>query len=44
VPHQRRPIQNWPWGLKLPHVQNLGDNFVVFFLGAKIATLEKLGG
>jgi len=27
VPRQRRPSQNWPWGPKLPQVQNLG----VFF-------------
>jgi len=32
VSHQRRPSQNWPWGQKLPHVQNLGGGFVVFFL------------
>jgi hypothetical protein len=25
-------------------MQNLGGGFVVFFLGAKISTLEKLGG
>jgi len=33
VPRQRKPSQNWPWGPKLPHVQNLGGGFVVFFLG-----------
>jgi len=31
VPRQRRPSQNWLWGPKLPHVQNLGGGFVVFF-------------
>jgi len=30
-------------GSKLPQMQNLGGGFVVFFLGAKIATLRKLG-
>jgi len=35
VPRQHRPSQNWPWGPKQPHVQNLGGGFVVFFLGAK---------
>jgi len=44
VPRQRKPSQNWPWGPKLPHMENLGGGFVVFFLGAKIATLGKLGG
>ena len=29
---QRRPSQNWHWGPKLPHMQNLGGRFVVFFL------------
>jgi len=24
VPRQRRPSQNWPWGPKLPPMQNLG--------------------
>jgi len=43
VPRQRRPNQYHPWGPKLPHVQNLGGYFVVFFLGVKIATLRKLG-
>jgi len=33
VPRQRRPSQNWPWGPKLPLVQNLGGGFVVFFRG-----------
>jgi len=42
VPRQRRPSQYQPWGPKLPHVQNLGGGFVIFFLGAKIATLKKL--
>jgi len=32
VPRQRRPSQNWPWGPKLPHVQNLEGGFVDFFL------------
>jgi len=32
VSRQRRPSQNWPWGPKLPQVQNLGGGFVVFFL------------
>jgi len=32
VPRQRRSGQNWPWGPKLPQVQNLGGGFVVFFL------------
>jgi len=32
VPRQRRLSQNWSWGPKLPHVQNLGGDFVVFFL------------
>jgi len=32
VPRQRRPSQNWPWGPKLPQVQNLRGGFVVFFL------------
>jgi len=31
VPRQRRPSQNWPWGPKLPQVQNLGGGFVVVF-------------
>jgi hypothetical protein len=45
MPRQRRPSQNWPWGIKMSQVQNLGGDFEVFFLrGAKIATLEKLGG
>jgi len=44
VPRQRRPSQNWPWRPKLPQVLNLGGGFVVFFLGAKIATLGKLEG
>jgi len=44
VPRQRRPSQNWPWGPKLPQVQNLGGGFVIFFSGVKIATLEKLRG
>jgi len=35
VPRQRRPSQNSPWGPKLPHVQNLGSGFVVFFLGGQ---------
>jgi len=38
VPRQRKPSQNWSWGPKLPHVQNLGGGFVVFFLEPKIAT------
>jgi len=29
--HQRRPSQNWPWGPKLPQMQNLEGGFVVFF-------------
>jgi len=29
VPRQRRPSQNWPWGPKLPQMQNLGGGFVV---------------
>jgi len=33
VSRQRRPSQNWPWGPKLPQVQNLGSGFVVIFLG-----------
>jgi len=44
VSRQRRPSQNWPWGPKLPQMQNLEGGFVVFFLGAKIATLGKLEG
>jgi len=44
VPRQRRPTRNWPWGPKLTHLQNLGGCFVVFFLGAKIKILGKLGG
>jgi len=32
VPRQRRPSQNWPWGPKLPQVQNLGGGSVVFLL------------
>jgi len=32
VPRQRRPSQNWPWGPKLPQVQNLGGRFCSFFL------------
>jgi len=35
MPRQRRPSQNWPWGPKLPQVQNLGGDFVVFFLGCQ---------
>jgi len=27
-----RPSQNWPWGPKLPLMQNLGGGFVGFFL------------
>jgi len=30
VPRQRRPSQNWSWGRKLPQMQNLGGDFVVF--------------
>jgi len=30
VPSQHRPSQNWPWGPKLPQVQNLGGDFVFF--------------
>jgi len=31
VPRQHRPSQIWLWGPKLPHVQNIGGGFVVFF-------------
>jgi len=44
VPRQRRPSQNWPWGPKLPHVQNLGGGFVVFFLGGQNCNFEKVRG
>ena len=40
---QRRPSQNWPWGLKLPHVQNLRDGFV-FFLGGQNRNFGKVRG
>jgi len=43
VSRQRRPSQYQSWGPKLLQLQNLGGCFVVFFLGAKIATLENLG-
>ena len=43
VPHQRRLSQNSPWGPKLPHVQNLGDDFVVF-LRSQNRNFEKVMG
>jgi len=42
VPRQCRPNQNRPWGPKLPQVQNLGDGFVVFFLGGQNRNFEKV--
>jgi len=44
VPRQRRPSQNWPWGPKLPHGQNLGGDFVVFFLGGQNHNFVKVRG
>ena len=44
MPRQRRPSQNWSWGPKLPHVQNLGHSFVVFFLGGQNRDFEKVMG
>jgi len=44
VPRQRRPSQYQPWGSKLPHVQNLGGCFVVFFLGVQNRNFEKVRG
>jgi len=42
VSRQRIQSQNWPWGLKLPHVHNLGGGFVAFFLGAQNRNFEKV--
>jgi len=42
VPHQRRPSQNWAWGPKLPHVQNLGVGFVVFFVKSQNRNFKKV--
>jgi len=42
VSHQRRPGQNWPWGPKLPQVQNLNGRFVFFFLGSQNRNFEKV--
>ena len=42
MPHQCRPSQNWPWGPKLPHVQNLRGDFVVFFLRGQNCNFEKV--
>jgi len=44
VPCQRRPSQNWLWGPKLLHVQNLGGGFAVFFLGGQNRNFEKVRG
>ena len=44
VPRQRRPSQYQSWGPKLPHVQNLGGGFVVFFLGGQNRNFEKVWG
>jgi len=44
VPRQRRLSQYQPWGPKLPQVQNLGDCFVVFFLGSQNRNFEKVRG
>jgi len=41
---QRRPSQNWPWGPKLPQVQNLGGSFVVIFLGGQNRNFGKVKG
>jgi len=41
VPRQRKPSQNWPWGPKLPQLQNLGGSFIVFiYRGPKSQLLE----
>jgi hypothetical protein len=44
VPRQCRPSQNWPWGPKLPQLQNLGGGFVVFFLGGQKRNFGKVRG
>jgi len=44
VPCLRRQSQNWPWGPKLPQVQNLGGGFVVFFLGGQNRNFGKVRG
>ena len=44
MPRQRRPSQNWPWGPILPHVQNLGDNFVFFFQGDQNRNFRNVRG
>jgi len=44
VPRQRRPSQNWPWGPKLPQMQNLKGSFVVFFLGDQNHNFGKVRG
>ena len=44
VPRQRRPSQNWPWGPKLPQLQNLGGGFVIFFLGGQNRNFGKVRG
>ena len=44
MPRQPRPSQNWPWGPKLSHMQNLGGGFVVFFLRGQNRNFEKVRG
>ena len=44
MPRQRRLSQNWLWGSKLPHMQNLRGGFVVFFLGGQNRKFEKVRG
>jgi len=44
VPRQRISSQNWYWGPKLPHMQNLGGCFIVFFLGGKNHNFVKVKG
>jgi len=44
MPRQRRPSQNWPWGPKLPQMQNLGGGFVVFFSRDQNRNFEKVRG
>ena len=44
MPRQRRPSQNRHWGPKLSQMQNLGDRFVVFFLGGQNRNFIKVRG
>jgi len=43
VPRQCRPSQNWSWGPKLSHVQNLRGGCVVF-LGGQNRNFGKVRG